>query len=363
MRACFIVVLLVECLWLSNRELQAETVTLDEIVEKSLARVKRVQCGVIEYERTRHNAKDVSGHPSKIENDGIPLFVHFAWESERRAVYEVPVGRPDLFGSLYVYDGFATVIGGLYDFETAGIAGRNALIMEGRQQTVRNYGDFYLSAAFQLPISDAARADYMDGWWFPNCVTRMQLAHEKGDAKRIYHVLDQPEMIAGSSCVVVELEGFDRVCLDPTLGWAIRRRTRWNSPDNPRPLSRTENEDFRELEPGLWAPYRIHVETGCSGANICYETTMVVRDLRLNRVEDADFRIKLRSGAVVADEQSGKSMIYRETFGDVSIEQLTREARRYFRPATWDTIVIGTVLATLAATVVFTFWWRRRRLI
>ena len=361
MRACFIVVLLVVCLWLSNRELQAGTVSLDEIVEKSLARTKRVQSGVIEYERTRQNAKDASGRPSKLENDGIPLFTHFAWESERRAVYEVPVGRPNLFGFLYVYDGSATVIGGLYDFETAGLAGRNALIMEGRQPSVRNYGDLYLNAAFELPISDAGRADYLDGWWFPNCVTRMLRAHEKGDAKRVYHVLEKPEMIAGNSCIVVELEGFDRVCLDPTLGWAIRRRARWASPDEPRLLSRIENEDFREVEPGLWAPYHIHVETGCVGANICYETTIVVRDLRLNRIEDADFRLKLRSGAVVADEQTGKSTIYRETFGDVSIEQLAHEARRYFRPAIWNVLVVGIVLSTLSAVVVFSFWWRRRR--
>lgn len=174
-------------------------------------------------------------------------------------------------------------------------------------------------------------------------------------------MLEKSEVIAGSPCIVVELEGFDRVCLDPQLGWAIRRRTRWNSPDEPILLHRFENEDFREIEPGLWAPYHIHVETGCSGAHICYETTVVVRDLRLNRVEDADFRVKLRSGAVVADEQSGKSMIYRETFGDASIEQLTHEARRYFRRSTWNMIVIGTVVAILSATVAVLFWWRRRR--
>lgn len=179
MRAYLLVILLVECLWLSNRELQAETVTLDEIVEKSLARTKRVQCGVIEYERTRHNAKDVSGRPHKIEKEGTPLFTRFAWESERRAVYEVPIGRPDLFGFFHVYDGFATVIGGLHDFETAGIAGRDAMIMEGREKSIRNYGDAYLDCAFELPISDGARADYLEGWSFPNCVTRIKRAHEK----------------------------------------------------------------------------------------------------------------------------------------------------------------------------------------
>lgn len=334
----------------------ASSTTIEEVVAQCLRRSQQVQSGVLEYEMTTTAIQIVAGWNEGQSKNDVPYFVRFAWESNRRAIYEVPISDSERHGSFSVYDGTSTVIGDLRDFQLTGIRGRAAIIMEDRVANIRNYTDYYLDCALELPTSDAGRADYLDGWSFPNCVTRFNTG--TGEFGR-YTVRPLQEQVDGHWCDVVELPGFDRVWLDHKLNYAIRRRTRWNSPKTQHILSRYTNSDFRETIPGLWIPYQVVAETGCGQAGVCQRTTLKLIQFRVNEVHDSDFRIRLLSGATVTDTATGKSTIYREDFGDASIDLLTREARRHFRSPQWLPLFAG-IIGAISVGVLLLFWRRRR---
>ena len=342
---------------LGSLDAPTASTTIEELAAQCLRRTQQVQSGVLEYEMTTTAVQVVAGWNEGQSKNDVPYFIRFAWESNRRAIYEAPTSDAEQHGSFSVYDGRSTVIGSLRDYQLTGIRGRAAMIMEGREANIRNYGDYYLGCALELPTSDAGRADYVDGWWFPNCVTRLNTG--TGEFGR-YALRPLQEQVDGHWCDVVELPGFDRVWLDPKLNYAIRQRMRWNSPKTPHILSRHTNSDFRETIPGFWIPYHVVAETGCGPAGVCQRTIVKLIQFRVNESQDSDFRIRLLSGATVTDIATGKSTIYREEFGDASIDLLTREARRHFRSSHWFLLIAG-IFGVAGVGVLVLFWQRRRR--
>ncbi len=68
-----------------------------------------------------------------------------------------------------------------------------------------------------------------------------------------YVVRSEPELVDGTSCIVLEWPGMDKIWVDPNRGFAVIRRIVHWSPDAPRKYD-VLNRNLKEVQPDVWLP-------------------------------------------------------------------------------------------------------------
>lgn len=135
------------------------------------------------------------------------------------------------------------------------------------------------------------------------------------DAAR-YRITSQTEDIDGASCILVERAGVDRIWVDPSLGFVVRKRELFFGPDFPaQTLDRiTYNRDFVEAKPGLWLPKTQVIdyfpnpkyEKQEIWGKLTCRTTMISSRIEFDRLGDDFFAIEVPKGTNVNDLVRGK---------------------------------------------------------
>jgi hypothetical protein len=166
------------------------------------------------------------------------------------------------------------------------------------------------------PYSWKLRSDFFlecTGWWPPGDAWRppqaeshphyLHLALETRDCR----VAELQDLVDGASCHVIEIPGGDRIWVDPSIGWAVRRREKyWPSMGKKRAFY--ELTDYREEEPGIWLPrgLRRNVFAATTDANGDQDTRADVERVEVNRAADTLFRFTPTPGTLINDRDTGE---------------------------------------------------------
>lgn len=226
-------------------------------------------------------------------------------------------------------------------------------------------GDIYCGEFLNIPLGDRERTQPGLYWYFPPCL-RMHSSR--------YFVHAQMDQIDGHACYVLEYPKFDKIWLDPDLGFVIRRREQFNPMDDRAVRTATwKPGDFVQAEPGLWVPMSGLREEFSAATNLpqfwdrkYVEARVKVMDLKLNQVTDQDFEIEIPPGTIVGSEKG----VYRIK-GDKAIllDELEHAARdELWAPSRWPSaLTIGGAAAVVLVLCLLGWrfglpWLRKRRL-
>lgn len=134
---------------------------------------------------------------------------------------------------------------------------------------------------------------------------RVVLMHPK------YTLRTGTQSIDGHACYVVENPGLDRLWLDRSVGFAPRKRERYD-PDSGCALYRYRCADFKEFNlsrgprpVAIWFPMRATLESLRLDDGRTSE--MLVEDLKLGQVEDEIFRFSPPAGTLILDRDTNES--------------------------------------------------------
>jgi hypothetical protein len=184
-----------------------------------------------------------------------------------------------------------------------------------------------------------------------------------------YQARPQPEHVGGRWCHVLECPGRDQLWLDVERGCAVVAR-QISYPDQDR-VHRVEFSNFREVLPGIWAPFtsrNIHYKRAPDGAlgKVVLDATLTVLRVRLNeQVEDARFEFKPRPGSVgkIGDGPLRQAVPGGEEYLDEMVEWIRRYRPQTEAPTSrsgwvnWTDIALGALLGGVVVTALF---WRPR---
>ena len=137
---------------------------------------------------------------------------------------------------------------------------------------------------------------------------------EKNASKYVVH--PSMESVDNASCWVVEFIGMDKLWLDPTRGYAVRRRIYHFDVGKPCKFE-IRNQDFREVAPGLWLPFlqvvdkyaSISSEASAVWGKVASRMRYEVKELTVGSVSDDVFKVEIPPGVLVQDFRTG--MVYR----------------------------------------------------
>jgi hypothetical protein len=177
--------------------------------------------------------------------------------------------------------------------------------------------------------------------------------------------------VGGRWCHVLECPGRDQLWLDVDRGCALL--TRQTSYPSQALAQRVEFADFRELLPGLWAPFtlrNLHHERTPDGTlgKVVHDATLHVLRIRLNEeVEDGRFRFEPLPGAAgrIGDGPLRQTVSGGEEYLDEVVEWVHRYAPQFAPPAEaparragWVNGADIALWALLAGVVVTALTWR-----
>lgn len=122
-----------------------------------------------------------------------------------------------------------------------------------------------------------------------------------------FAVAPQPETVDGAACVVVAAAGAQKLWLDPSKGFAVRKRELYQDGEHTFTILCQEHE---QVAPGVWLPRLVTwLSIGPKSApedlrgKPMLQTDARVRRLEVNRTEhDALFQVKVPPGSPVLDE-------------------------------------------------------------
>ncbi|HEY7424962.1 MAG TPA: hypothetical protein VH682_12095 [Gemmataceae bacterium] len=212
-------------------------------------------------------------------------------------------------------------------------------------------------------------------WWplaqrpSPTLVDKLPAALSVVARSSAYQARPQLEQVNGRCCHVLECPGRDQLWLDVERGCAlVARQVRYTNP--PR-VHRIEFANFREVLPGIWAPFtlrNIHYERTPEGAlrNIILDATLTILRVRLNeQVEDSRFRFEPLPGSVgrIGDRPSRQVVPGGEEYLDDVAEWIRRYSPRAAPPAnpagwaSWRDIALGALLGGVMTAALL--WWPR----
>jgi hypothetical protein len=213
------------------------------------------------------------------------------------------------------------------------------------------------------------------GWWplarrpSPTKLDNLPIALSAVARSPAYQARPQLEQVGGRWCHVLEYPGRDQLWLDVDRGCAVVAR-QLSYPGLAR-VHRIEFSDFRELLPGVWAPFRLrnlHYERGPDGAagKVILDATLTVLRIRLNDdVDDARFRFEPRPGST--GRTDGQPLRQTVAGGEEYLDEVVDWIRRYNPEAQAPTnrtgwpnpvdVVLGAVFAAVAVAALF--WWPR----
>lgn len=182
-----------------------------------------------------------------------------------------------------------------------------------------------------------------------------------------YRVHDEPVVLDGVECWILEWEGMDKLWIDLERGKLLRRTYHW-SPGGPKNCDFVQR-DFREVKPGLWVPFEqivdqyanVHVEDMSLWDQVACRTTNRLNKLEFDQPHDELFEVRLPINTMVHD--SRRRLEYRVTSeaadpfsGPIATakEHLDRQKSRY----KW---IIGANILVVAAVIVALYLRRKRR--
>jgi|GEM_PF-176861 len=204
----------------------------------------------------------------------------------------------------------------------------------------------------------AASKMYLDHPYVPSYLS---------EHRRNYAVLPQTESVDGHSCLVLEMQGMDKIWIDPECGYSIRRRVYHFAKDKPRQYE-IWNKDIEELSPGLWLPRTqiVDVYANIKGEDegiwdkvVCRQYYEVI-DMSVGDVPDDLFDLEIRDGLMIADQLRGIEYSY--SSGGNSLDRVLSEARKSlgWKGFTFRLVLVSTFIAIFAS-VVFLLMKNSRR--
>ena len=167
----------------------------------------------------------------------------------------------------------------------------------------------------QLHYTIKLRSDFVLeslGWWPPGDQTKL----DADESPHYLHlVLDRTdcrisavqEQVDGHWCHVLERPGRDRIWVDPSIGFAVRRREKYE-PRSRQIVARYELSEYRETEKGIWLPWKIRRTLFNSGQDSDSPgemvATAVVEKVVANHVPDSLFRFTPPPGTLTQDRDT-----------------------------------------------------------
>jgi hypothetical protein len=150
------------------------------------------------------------------------------------------------------------------------------------------------------------------GWWPPDDKTKLPeedspLFLSKALAKEGWRILPHQVRIDNIWCYVLERPGVDKLWLDPSIGFALRRRERYSG----RPavtFAHYELSDYREAAPGIFLPWmlrrrvfnpRLISKDGLP--SMTFESVCRVIRTEVNHVQPQLFRFTPPPGTLIKD--------------------------------------------------------------
>jgi hypothetical protein len=212
------------------------------------------------------------------------------------------------------------------------------------------------------------------GWWPPDDTTELPpvepvIIHRKALANTDFVMSPRQEQVDGAWCHVLERAGADKFWIDPAAGFGVRRREVRLGPAGSNRAVRYESSDFREVEPGIWLPWRMrrfvydpaadsHGHT--SRAIAVKDALCIVEQVEVNRVSEQLFHFDPPPGTFVKnlDDQSTRQIPGGRDFLEQVVAQ-ARELPRVYAGAsaprrtddspTWPGYALVAAVALLAA--------------
>jgi hypothetical protein len=208
------------------------------------------------------------------------------------------------------------------------------------------------------------------GWWplaerpSPVLVDTLSAALSAVARSPRYEARRHREHVCGRWCHVLECPGRDQLWLDVDRGCALIARQ--ITYDRPAQIHRVELADFRELVPGIWAPFtlrNLHYARNADGTKgrMLLDAKLSVLQIRLNEaVDDARFRFQPLPGSVgqiVGETPMRQVVAGGEDYLDEVVEWIPRyqphlgvqTARSSW--ANWSDMASGAVFAVLIITL------------
>lgn len=213
------------------------------------------------------------------------------------------------------------------------------------------------------------------GWWpltqrpSATLVDKLPAALSAVAKSSAYQARPQLEQVNGRWCHVLEYPGRDQLWLDVERGCAVvARQISYPAQDR---VHRVEFSNFREMLPGIWAPFtlrNIHYERAPDGAlgKAVHDATLTVLRVRLNeQVEDARFEFKPLPGSVgqIGDRPLRQVVPGGEEYLDDVVAWIRRYSPGVKMPKSqtgwinWSDLGLG---ALLGGVVVLALFWRPR---
>lgn len=308
------------------------TLNRQQIYQAAKARKDAVKNVRLQYEVSlRQLLKVPSLKAENLALDLLPYRILFAMDGERRKLWSEPIlpnmpGANDVWFQKGIDPRPCTTI---FDGSRCIVHSRDSVAVITRNKDPRcEQKERYVSAALGIPVTDAARAQYDNDWFYPHC---LRGSSGQGPA---YRVLPETEEVNGAPCHVVVAEGFDKIWVDPELGCAVRKRERYFSPETPYLVTRETHTDFVQSG-GIWVPKTVVEDVFSPLSNPkeywnkqYLEVTLRVSEIAINGVADDDFKLLLPAGSYVEDRTAGR--LY-EVPGDKTdaLSDLAKEGANY----------------------------------
>jgi hypothetical protein len=156
------------------------------------------------------------------------------------------------------------------------------------------------------------------GWWPPNDNTDppnpggSPLFLHEVLAQSDCRVLPNQERFNGDWCHVVERPGLEKLWIDPTIGFSLRRRERYARPKS---ILHTRYElwDYREVSTEIWIPFgfrRIIYDTRQAAATatppVRSHAECTVEDVEVNQLSETLFRFTPPPGTLIDNRDTGE---------------------------------------------------------
>lgn len=346
----------------------AEPRDVPTIYKVAAERLNQIENLKIRYRVAYQKVADLPSHTAqKISLSTDPREVEFAMDGERRkqiltSLKDGPRQPGDMKTTTTIFNGSRSI-----KYYEDGIAEITAGKVDHCDDS-----DIYVSQVIGIPVTDPQRASYDNDWFYPHCLRPAIGARPK------YRLADQTEAIDGASCVVVEAPGYDKLWLDPRLGYVARRREEYYGPETPILVNADSAAEFTEAFEGIWLPRHWERTLFAEPSNPpeyhnkpYLVITIDVLDLAVNQVTDADFAASLKSGRYVHDNTNRR--IYQVPGNELDVlRDLAAAGERYVVEIVpeprgdssggrvWRICMVAGSLVALGA-VWFLITWRKRR--
>ncbi|HVA49391.1 MAG TPA: hypothetical protein VNH11_23700 [Pirellulales bacterium] len=303
------------------------TFTQADIYRAASERARKIKNLRVEYDVSFRQLIELPAHKERPDALALdPYRVLFVMDGERRRLYIEPTAPKAPRGRSHQRPPTTVIFDGEQSIEFS--PGSIAMLTPGKNRACEA-GELYAEVALGIAITDRDRANYDNAWFYPHCLRPTPFG-----ANAHYRVQADLELVDSAWCHVLLAEGYDKLWVDPNIGFAFRRRELYYGPEDMALVYRDTLSDFVESA-GLWVPRRWHRETFAELYNpkeywnkVYAEASLRVSHIGINEATDDDFRATLPAGSYVLDMATNKTY---EVPGDGldALRDLAKEGRKY----------------------------------